>query len=100
MLGGGWFGQRQAAVEMLGVDHRRLRGEFFEGGVSKRFVFVEDQNLAFGIFTDRDGRFLQGVDGTLRLDLVDDLVVLQGQVFGEAGRLLPGQDPFEVVGRQ
>ena len=100
MIGGGWFGQRQAAVEMLGVDHRRLRGEFFEGGVGQPFVFVEDHDISLGIFTDRDGSFLQGVDGTFGLDLVNDLVILQGQVFGETGLLLLGQDPIEVLGRQ
>ena len=100
MIGGGRLGQRQAAVEMLGVDHYRLRGEFFEGGECKRVVFVEDHDLSLGIFTDRDGSFLQGVDGTFGLDLVNDLVVLQGQVFGEVRLLLPGQDPLEVVGRQ
>lgn len=76
MIGGGWFGQWQAAVEMLGVDHRCLRGKFFEGGVCKQFVFVEDHDLSFGIFTDRDGSFLQGVDGPFGLDLVNDLVIL------------------------
>ena len=100
MIGGGRFGKREAAVEMLGVDHGCLRGEFFEGGESQRLVFVEDHDFSFGIFTNCDGCFLQGVDGTFGLDLVDELVVLQGQVFGEARLPLPSQDPLEVVGRQ
>ena len=100
MIGSGRLWGRQAAVEMLGVDHRGLRGEFFEGGVSQWFVFVEDHDFSFGIFTDCDGCLLQGIDGTFSLDLVNDLVVLQGQVFGEVGLFLPGQDPIEIVGRQ
>ena len=62
MIGGGWFGKRQAVIEVLGINHLRLRGELFVGGVVERCVFVKNDDFSCGIFADPDGSFLQGID--------------------------------------
>ena len=44
------------------------------------------------VFTDGDLSIAQGIRGALGLDLVDDFLELEGQVFGNNAGFLPGED--------
>ena len=83
MIGGGWFWEGPGAVELFGVQHFGLGGELFVGRVGEGLVLVQDGHFSFRIFANSDWRLLQGIGGTLGLDLVNDLVVLDGEVFRE-----------------
>ena len=70
-------------VEGFGIHDFGLADGFFVGGVSEGLVFVKDGDFSFGIFADGDLGVAQGVVRAVGLDLVDDLVELEGQVLGE-----------------
>jgi hypothetical protein len=61
-------------------------------------MLVEDGDNSFGVFAHGDGGLAQGVIWASGLDLIDDLVVLNGQVFGECTRLLVGEDQVQIFG--
>ena len=61
-------------------------------------MLVEDGDNSLGVFAHGDGRIAQGVIWACGLDLIDDLVVLNGQVFGERTGLLIGEDNVQVFG--
>ena len=61
-------------------------------------VFVEDRDYSFGILANHDFGIAQGITWAVGLDLVDNLVGLDGQVFGERADLLMGQDEIQVFG--
>jgi hypothetical protein len=94
---GGRFWEWASAAELLGVEHFCLGRELLVGGIGEGLVLVEDGHLSFRIFTDGDGCLLQGISGALGLDLVKDLVGLDGQVFGEHACFLVGEDPIQIV---
>ena len=62
--------------------------------------FAADGDGALGIFADGDFGVAQGVGGTQGLDLVDDLLELQGQVLGERAGFLPAENVVQVIARQ
>jgi hypothetical protein len=82
----------QSTVKALGIDNFGLMFLLVEDSKFKRFGFVEDGHLASGIFTDFHGSIVQGIGGTVGVDLVDDFLELEGQVFGEDTGFLPDQD--------
>ncbi len=61
-------------------------------------MLVEDGDNSLGVFAHGDGSIAQGVIWACGLDLVDDLVVLNGQVLGERTGLLIGEDNVQVFG--
>ena len=61
-------------------------------------TLVADGNLAVGLLVDRDAGVAQGITRTRDLDLLDDLVVLQGEVLGECACILAVEDHVQVVG--
>ena len=61
-------------------------------------AFVENGDLTVSIFRHGDTGIAHGIARARSLDLVDDLVVLKGEVLGEGAGFLPGQDAVEVVG--
>ena len=75
---------------VFGIHRLSLMGELFEDGVWKRFVFVEDDDNSLNIFTDGNLSIAQSIVWTIRLDLVDDLVELDGQVLGKQSGILTG----------
>ena len=85
-------------MEVFGIHDLGLQSKLFVGGVGEGVVLVEDRDFSFGIFTDHDLGILQGIGWAIGLDLVDDLVVLQGQVFREGCGSLAGEDPIQVLG--
>src|SRR4030065_1031037 len=61
-------------------------------------IFVEDGDYSFGVFAHGDGSLAQGVIRAVGLDLVDDLVELDGQVLGERACFLMGENNIQVFG--
>ena len=86
-------------IKRFGINDLGLVDRFVEGGEIERLVFVADIDLAKMIFMDGDFGLSQGIVRSLRLDLIDDILVLDGQVFGDRSGFLPGQDQVEVFGR-
>ena len=87
----------KVCVEQFGGDDLSLAGLSVEDGVVKRFAFVENRNLTERAFSNRDERFAESIAGALGLDLIDDLVVLDGQVFGDRSGSLAGEDQVEFL---
>ena len=69
-----------------------------EDGVGEGLILVEEADHSLGVFTDFHRGFAQGISRPLGLDLIDDIVILEGQVVGEYARFLPGEDAFQVGG--
>lgn len=84
-------------VQLLSLHDFSLFSLFVENGVVKRLTFVEDGYVSLGIQTDRRCGMTQGVSGSFGLDLIDNLVELEGEVLGENACLLPGQDLGKVI---
>lgn len=84
-------------IEGFGIHDFCLTLRLLVDGISEGFVFVEDGDLSLGIFTDHDLSLAQGVIRTVGLNLVDDLVGLHGQVFGQNAGLLMGKDDVQVI---
>ena len=85
-------------INGFAVDDPGLVDRFVEGGEIKGLVFVTDVDLAKMIFMDGDLRFTQSIVRSLRLDLVDDIFVMDGQIFGDRSCFLPGQDQVKIFG--
>ena len=75
-------------VNLLGHDDLGLTLLPVKDGVIQRSALVEDGNVTLGILADSDLRLAQGIGGARGLYLVDDFVVLQGEVFGQNTCLL------------
>ena len=84
-------------IEGFTVNYFRLMLLFMEHRVIKWVTFVENGNLARGVFTYSDLRLAHGVTRARGLDLINHLVVLQGEVFGQRALLLPGEDQIEIL---
>jgi hypothetical protein len=99
MIGGWYAGQvlsAQSAIHIFGIHNFSLMFLLVKDGKFKRLVFVEKGNLAGCIFTNRNLGIAQGVGRAFSLDLVNDLLELEGQVFGDRAYLLPAQDLRQV----
>ena len=59
-------------------------------GVVKAIAIVEDDNFSFCIFADSNLSMPHGVSRSLSLDLIDDIVVMHGQVLGQGSGFLVG----------
>ena len=86
------------SVQGFAVDDCGLARGLVVKGVRQRFVFVEDGDFSAGVFTHGDLGMAQGVIWPVRLDLVDDLIGLHGQVFGQSAGFLMGEDDVQVIG--
>jgi len=87
----------QGKIDLLGGDDFGLAFLLVEEGVIQRFAFVENGNLSVLVLANGDRPFVEGVGRTIGLDLVDHLLELEGQVFGEGAGLLPGQDLIQIL---
>ena len=83
MILGRRLGELNDPVDIFGIDGLSLVGQFFVGRVSERFVFVENRDNSFCIFADSDLGMPQGIVRAVGLDLINDLVELDGQVLGK-----------------
>ena len=84
-------------MEVFCLDDRGLFGLGLIECVRQGFPVVPDGDFIESINTDHDLSVTEGIGGTRGLDLVDGLLALQGQVFGERTGLLPGQDVSEII---
>ncbi len=57
---------------------------------------IQDGHLIFGINTDGDLGVAQGIGRAVSLDLVDGLLELEREVFGQDARFLPSEDACEI----
>ena len=73
----------ESQINLLGRNHFGLVGLLVVKGVGQGFVIIQDGNLLLGIHTNGDEGIAQSIGGALGLDLVNGLVELEGQVFGE-----------------
>ena len=78
-------------VDLLGLHDFGLFGLLVEDGVVQGFAFVEDGDIFLIIQANRYSSIAHGVGRVLGLDLIDNLVELQGQVLGENTHLLPAE---------
>ena len=83
--------------QMFGRDDFRLLGLLVVNGVGQSFAIIQDQNVFLSIHTDCDLCVAQGIGGAVGLDLVNDLLKLEREVFGQAAGLLPGENVGEIV---
>ena len=83
-------------IDGFGIDNGGLGDGFVERGEIEGLVIVVDGDLPQMIFMDGDFGIAQGIGRALRLDLVDDILVMDGQVFGDRAGLLPGEDQIEI----
>ena len=74
------MGAGNSGVDLLGVDNFRLFGLLVKDSVVQRFALVEDRQVVMPIQADSDSGVAQGIGWTFRLDLIDYLVKLDGQV--------------------
>ena len=86
------MGLVEMGVELFGRHDFSLAGLSVEDGVVQGFAFVKDGDLTLRALGDGDLSFTQGITGALGVDLVDDLVVLEGEVLGNSSGLLEGED--------
>ena len=98
MIGGGGVWGVDLMIEGFGVHDFSLTLRFMVDGVREGFVLIQDRDDSLRIFTDGDLSFTQGIPWAVGLDLVNDLVGLDGQVFGEDAGFLMGQDQVQVLG--
>src|SRR5512133_4118495 len=89
----GWQGK----VELFGRDNLRLFGLLFVNRIRQRFGIIQDQNVFLSIQTTCDLSIAQSIGGAIGLDLVNDLLKLEGKIFGQAAGLLPGENVGEIV---
>jgi len=98
MVGGRARRFAEFVVERLAGHEFGLALLSLEDRMLEQPTLVADGNLAVGLLVDRDAGVAQGITRTRGLDLVDDLVVLQGEVLGECACILAGEDHVQVVG--
>lgn len=84
-------------VEMFSRDDLRLPGLLVEDGERQRFAIIQDEDLFVGIDTNGDLGIAQSIGRAFRLDLVDGLVKLKSEVFGEGTRFLPGENAGQLI---
>jgi len=84
-------------IDVLGENDVGLFGLLVKDIGGQGLPLVKQRDRVVCIDTDGDAGFTQGLAGTIGLDLVDNLVKLDGQVFGDNAVFLPGLDGSEIV---
>ena len=87
----------ESQVKLFGRHDFCLLGLLVVNGVRQRFAIIQDGDVFLGIETNGDLGIAQGIGGAFGLDLVDGLVELEGQVFGEGTSFLPGENASQIV---
>ena len=80
----------ESGIQVFGRNDFSLFGLFVEDGVGERFLLVKQGDVTSRILADSYLGLAHGIGWAFRLDLVDDFFKLDGQVFGERARFLPG----------
>ena len=92
-----FLGLVEMVVNVFRQDDLRLPQLLVEDRVVEGMALVKDSNLTFGVFTNGDLSFAEGVGRAVGLDLVDNLVVLEGQVFGQDAGFLARKEEVEFI---
>ena len=87
----------ESSIQVFGCNDFSLFDLFVEDGVGERFLLVKQGDVTSRILADSYLGLAHGIGWAFRLDLVDDLFKLDGQVFGERARILPGQDARQII---
>jgi len=86
---------------MFGRHNLPLSGLLGVNGEGQRFAIIQDGDVVLGSDTHGDLSVTQGIGGAIGLDLVDGLVELEGEGFGQGTSFLPGEDASQVfLGRE
>src|SRR5215211_4520301 len=73
----------ESQIKLFGRNNFGLLGLLVVNGEGQGFAIIQDRDVVLRIQTDGDLDIAQCVGGSLGLDLVNRLVKLEGQVFGE-----------------
>ena len=87
----------ESQVKLFGRNDLSLLSLLLVNGVGQGFAIIQECDFLLGIEANGHLRFSQGLGGTLGLNLVDDLLKLQSEVFGKGTSFLPGQDMSEIL---
>jgi hypothetical protein len=68
---------------LLGSHHFRLMYLLLEDRVGEFIALVENGDFSLSILADGHLGFVQGIGGTIGLDLIDHVFELEGEVLGE-----------------
>ena len=98
MIWGRRFGSMDLPIEGFGIDDFGLADGLVKDGVGDGLMVVKDGDFSLGILTDGDLSITEGIIWAARLDLVDNIVGLDSQVFGKGALFLVGQDEIQVFG--
>ena len=85
-------------VDVFSRDDVRLFSLFVKGSERQRFSLVSDGDIFVGIQGNGDRRFAHGQGRAVDLDLIDNVLKLEGQVVGEDAGFSPGKDMGEILG--
>ena len=87
----------ESQIELFGGYDFGLMCLLVVNGEGQGFAIIQDGDVFLRIHTHHDLGIAQGIGRALSLDLVDGLVELEGQVFGEGPCFLPGENASEIV---
>ena len=73
----------QNVIDLLGRDHFRLACLFVENGEVEGVVFVKDGDFSMSVLADDYLGVVQGIGGTIGLDLIDHIFELDGEILGD-----------------
>ena len=87
----------ESKVKLFGGHNLGLFDLLVINGIRQDFAVVQDRNLILVINTNGDLGVAPGIGRSLSLDLVDDFLELEGQVFGEGACFLPSQNVSQII---
>ena len=88
----------EGTVDLFCRDDFGLFSLFVKGSERQRYAFVSDGDIFMGIDGKGDRSFAHGQGRAVDLDLIDNIMELEGQVVGEGAGFSPGEDMGEVLG--
>ena len=83
------IGLLDIVIDGIGIYDLRLSDGFVESGKIERFLVIEDGDFTMGDLTDNYFGSAKGIGRAVGLDLVDDIVEMDGQILGDCAGLLP-----------
>jgi hypothetical protein len=86
----------ESQIQLFGRNDFGLLGLLVVNGEGQGFAIIQDRDVVLRIHTHSDLGIAQCIGGSLGLDLVNGLLELEGQIFGEGPCFLPGEDGCEI----
>ena len=87
----------ESKVKLFGGHNLGLFDLLVINGIRQDFAVVQDRNHILVINTNGDLGVAPGIGRSLSLDLVDRLLELEGQVFGEGTGFLPSEAARQII---